>query len=86
MQHLPSRTIARRIYDGISDPETLAQALTADIRKIAEDKHIFIDFNQPLQPSSEASAGQTSERYLLPSLTHSYKSNQLLKLMDGWNT
>lgn len=77
-------------YHSISDPETLAQAITADIRLISEDKHIFIDFNQPAQKSEieleeVAPEEQIKERYPTPSLTdtYTYKSASNIGWMGG---
>lgn len=39
-------------YDAISDLESFAEALTADIHLISEDKHIYVFLNDPL-PESE---------------------------------
>jgi hypothetical protein len=67
-------------YDSISDPETLAQAMTADLRLISEDKHIFIDYNPPRQAADTASTEAVStdsaktieQHYPTPPLTHTY--------------
>jgi len=59
------------VYNSISDPETLAQVLTSDLRLITEDKHIFIDFNQPKLAQNSLSAERTTD-YPIPTLIHSY--------------
>ncbi len=54
-------------YDAITDPEMLAQVMTADLRLVSEDKHIRIIFKQPLLVESVS-----PEPYLIPPLKGIY--------------
>jgi C-terminal processing protease CtpA/Prc len=62
----------------------LAQAITADLRLISEDKHIFVDYNQPATQTT-APEPPVAEHYPSPSLTHtySYKASSDVGWMGG---
>lgn len=60
------------VYESISDPETLAQVITADIRMISEDKHVLVDFNKRMPVLNLESSEPVEERYPTPQLTHVY--------------
>lgn len=66
-------------YEAISDLETFAQALTADLRLISEDKHISVMLNSPppkfevekpsISPIEEAGSIQMEDYFSRPVLT-----------------
>lgn len=80
-EHL-RRQLAEGAYDAINDPETLAQALTADLRQISEDKHIWIDFHgQETAPVEEP----VPEQYSSPSMNqvYTFKAKSEIGWMGG---
>lgn len=61
------KQLAGGAYAGISDGEVFAQVITADLRHIAEDKHI--DFYVKVE---EGAQEPTVERYQIPQLSHPF--------------
>lgn len=47
------RQLQERAYDAISDPEVFASVLTADLRHITEDKHIWVDLKMQQSPPEQ---------------------------------
>jgi hypothetical protein len=73
-------------YDSITDPETFAQTVTADLRLVSEDKHIVLEFDFPSAelPPAGLSALEIDrpEQYPLPALVHTYTYKAQTKI--GW--
>ncbi len=61
------KQLAEGAYEGITDGDVFTQAITADLRHIAEDKHIVLYVS-----SEEAAPEQAVERYQSPELTHPF--------------
>jgi hypothetical protein len=76
-------------YDSITDPETFAQVVTADLRLVSEDKHIVLEFDLPraeLPPEGvSASEIDRPQRYPLPALvgTYTYKAQTKIGWLGG---
>ena len=75
-------------YDSITDPETFAQTVTADLRLVSEDKHIVLEFDLPsaeLPPEDSALEIDRPQQYPLPALvdTCTYKASTDIGWMGG---
>ena len=76
-------------YDSISDPETFAQVVTADLRLVSDDKHFVLEIDLPRAelPPEAVSAPEIDrpQQYQLPALvgTHTYKAQTDIGWMGG---
>lgn len=81
--------LANGSYDSITDPETFAQAVTADLRLVSEDKHIVLEFDRPsLESPPETSTVlevDKPQQYPLPALvdTCTYKAETDIGWLGG---